>query len=284
MQALGGVFPCQIGVMAAWATGAGQALIDRELYMPREWTGDRTRCRAAHIPDEVGFQTKPRLAEKMIKRALPDLPAGRIWVAADEVYGRDSAFRAFLEAHRLPYAVAVQANQTILARPGWRHASRLVERCAREEDWLTLPAGPSQLGSRMWQWWVRRIPDPDTEIGNGEWARWLIARRRPDPAGRARLLPGLGPADTPVEELVTVPGARWRVEEAIKLAKSACGLADYEVRSFHGWYRHITLTQLAAAFLAVQDATTLRAHGPARSQRFAQDPAAAAPAHTGGSR
>lgn len=71
-----------------------------------------------------------------------------------------------------------------------------------------------------------------------------------------------GPPETPVEELVTVPGARWRVEEAIKLAKSACGLADYEVRSFHGWYRHITLAQLAAAFLAVQDAASLRERDP----------------------
>jgi SRSO17 transposase len=67
------------------------------------------------------------------------------------------------------------------------------------------------------------------------------------------------PPDTPVEELVTVPGARWRVEDAIKLAKSAAGMADYEVRSFHGWYRHITLAQLAAAFLAVQSAADERA-------------------------
>ncbi|WP_408646656.1 IS701 family transposase [Streptomyces capitiformicae] len=191
---LGGVFPCQIGVMAAWATGAGQALIDRELYLPREWTDDRQRCRAAHVPHEVGFAVKPRLAERMIERALPDLPEGRIWVAADEVYGRDAAFRALLEQPRLAYAVTVQANQTVLPRPGWRHAARLVERCAAEEDWLALPADPSQLGSRTWQWWVRRIPDPDTEIGEGAWARWFIARRRPEAPRRPRLLPGLGTA------------------------------------------------------------------------------------------
>ncbi|MFF4828065.1 IS701 family transposase [Streptomyces sp. NPDC001312] len=71
--ALGGVFPCQVGVMAAWATGAGQALIDRELYLPKEWTGDPARCRAAHVPEDRGFVTKPRLAEVMIERALPDL-------------------------------------------------------------------------------------------------------------------------------------------------------------------------------------------------------------------
>ncbi|WP_407077618.1 transposase [Streptomyces sp. SCSIO 30461] len=41
---LGGAFPCQIGVMAAWATGRGQALVDREIYLHREWAGDRARC------------------------------------------------------------------------------------------------------------------------------------------------------------------------------------------------------------------------------------------------
>ncbi|ASU85028.1 hypothetical protein CDO52_21510 [Nocardiopsis gilva YIM 90087] len=75
-------------------------LIDRELYLPREWADDRARCRSAHVPDDVGFVTKPRLAERIIERILPALPEGRGWVAADEVYGRDGAFRAFLETHR----------------------------------------------------------------------------------------------------------------------------------------------------------------------------------------
>ena len=268
--ALGGVFACQIGVMMSWATGTGQALIDRELYLPKDWTKDRERCRAARIPDRVAFAVKPRLAEAMTGRALPDLPEGRVWVAADEVYGRDGAFRAFLQQRRLPYAVAVQANQTILARPGWRHAARLVERAAAEADWAELPAGPSQLGSRTWQWWVRRIPDPDpeAEAGDGAWAHWLIARRRPDKPEERDYYLAWGPPETSVEELVLVPGARWRVEDAIKLAKSAAGMADYEVRSYRGWYRHITLAQLAAAFLAVQDAEAIREAGPIASVRF----------------
>ncbi|WP_406191863.1 transposase [Streptomyces sp. NBC_01017] len=78
-------------VPAAWASGTGQALIDRELYLPREWTKDRKRCRRARVPDRVAFAVKPRLAEQMIDRAVPDLPQGRVWVAADEVYGRDGA-------------------------------------------------------------------------------------------------------------------------------------------------------------------------------------------------
>jgi SRSO17 transposase len=266
---LGGVFPCQVGVMAAWATAAGQALIDRELYLPKEWTDDRERCRAAHVPDHVGFAAKPRQAERMITRILPDLPRGRVWVAADEVYGRDGAFRAFLEKHRLPYAVTVQANQTVLPRPGWRHIARLVARAAAEQDWVGLPAGPSQADSRMWQWWVRRVPDPEGEVGDGAWARWVIARRRPEQPDKRDYFLAWGPEQTPVEELVAVPGARWRVEEAIKLAKRACGLADYEVRSYHGWYRHITLAMLAAAFLAVRDAHGARETGspPAATER-----------------
>ena len=257
--ALGGVFPCQVAVVAAWATSAGQALVDRALYLPREWTQDRERCRAAGVPDEVGFATKPRLAEHMIDRILPDLPAGRVWAAADEVYGRDGAFRAFLEERRIPYAVVVPARQTVLPRPGWRHVGRLVERCAAEEDWLELPDDEPDVGpAALWQWWVRRIPDPDDEAGAGSWARWVIARRRPaDPAERDYFL-AWGPEQTEVEDLVRVPSARWSVEEAIKLAKSACGMADYEVRSWRGWHRHVTLAQLAAAFLAVQSAEAAR--------------------------
>jgi SRSO17 transposase len=271
---LGGVFPCQVGVMAAWATTAGQALIDRELYLPKEWTNDRERCRAAHVPGQVGFATKPRQAEQMIDRILPGLPGGRVWVAADEVYGRDGAFRAFLEKRRLPYAVTVPASQTVLPRPGWRHIARLVQRVASEEDWIELPAGPSQAGTRAWQWWVRRVPDPDSEVGRGAWARWIIARRRPGEPQERDYYFAWGPEETPLEELVRVPGARWRVEDAIKLAKSACGLADYEVRSYHGWYRHITLAMLAAAFLAVQDARAARE----------REPAATPPAQRGGGR
>ncbi|MEU1600819.1 hypothetical protein ABZ468_50910 [Streptomyces sp. NPDC005708] len=91
-----------------------------------------------------------------------------------------------------------------------------------------------------------------------------------------------------MEELVCVPGARWRVEEAIKLAKSAAGMADYEVRSFHGWYRHITLVQLAAAFLAVQAAAATRdeepAPGPDRVAEILHASLDTPPGHTGGPR
>src|SRR6266487_4395425 len=61
---------CQVGVFLAYASPRGAALVDRELYLPESWTGDRARCRAAAIPDAVGFQTKPQLARAMLERAL----------------------------------------------------------------------------------------------------------------------------------------------------------------------------------------------------------------------
>ncbi|MGW6542808.1 hypothetical protein ACWGBH_08130 [Streptomyces massasporeus] len=184
----------------------------------------------------------------------------------------------------------MQANHTVLPRPGWRHAARLVERHAAEDDWVTLPAGPSQLDSRLWQWWVRRIPAPapEAETGEGAWARWFIARRRPQTPTERDYYVAWGPPETTVEELVRVPGARWRVEEAIKLGKSAAGMADYEVRSWHGWYRHITLAQLAAAFLAVQAATATDnaqpGPGPERIAEILHAGPDAPSQHTGGPR
>ena len=115
---------------------------------------------------------------------------------------------------------------------------------------------------------MRSIPEAGAEAGDGAWAHWLIARRRPEKPEERDYYLAWGPPGTSVEELVLVPGARWRVGDAIKLAKSAAGMAGYEVRSYRGWYRHVTLAQLAAAFLAVQDAEAIREAGPIASVRF----------------
>ena len=89
---------CQIGVLLAYASVRGRALVDRELYLPTAWTEDRARCAAAGIPDEVGFATKPQLGVAMLERAHT---AGILtgWVTADEVYGQNPSFRAWLAAH-----------------------------------------------------------------------------------------------------------------------------------------------------------------------------------------
>jgi SRSO17 transposase len=57
-------------VFLAYASLRGRAFIDRELYLPKAWTNDRTRCRAARVPEEVGFRTKPQLARVLLERPL----------------------------------------------------------------------------------------------------------------------------------------------------------------------------------------------------------------------
>src|SRR5690349_2586573 len=116
---------CQLGVFCAYATSKGRTLIDRELYLPRSWTTDRERCRKAAVPEEVEFATKPVLARAMLARAL-DAGVPATWVTADEAYGADSKFRAWLEDRRIGYVVAVPANQTIPAAGGTSRADALV--------------------------------------------------------------------------------------------------------------------------------------------------------------
>lgn len=93
-----------------YASDKGAALVDRELYLPEEWAADGERRRAAAVPEETEFATKPELARRMIERAL-EAGAPCRWVAADEVYGNNSRLRQWLEERRLGYVMAVASDQ-----------------------------------------------------------------------------------------------------------------------------------------------------------------------------
>ncbi|WP_375373351.1 IS701 family transposase, partial [Streptomyces sp. KAI-26] len=109
---------CQIGVFAAYATSRGRALVDRELYLPKAWTSDRERCRAAKIPDERQFATKGELAKVIVTRSLAaGLPAD--WVTADEAYGQEWKFRRLLEELGVGYVVAVPKSQQVKSLAGF---------------------------------------------------------------------------------------------------------------------------------------------------------------------
>jgi SRSO17 transposase len=100
----------QVGVLLAYATARGHALIDRALYLPRSWTDDRDRCAAAGIPDDVEFATKPALATRMVTAAVnAGVPAA--WVAGDEVYGADPDLRRAVRASGLGYVLQIGANR-----------------------------------------------------------------------------------------------------------------------------------------------------------------------------
>jgi SRSO17 transposase len=254
----GKVDNCQLGVFLAYASAKGRAFIDRELYLPKAWTDDPERCRAARVPEQVGFRTKPQLARVMLERAL-DAGVPASWVTADEVYGGDPALRRFLEDRGLSSVLAVKCTEPLRRAHG--SAPTTAEQLAARvpaEQWVACSAGHGAKGRRLYDWARVELATP-AAAGR---ARWLLVRRsRAD--GELAFYTCFAPASTSLVGLVRVAGIRWAVEESFQTAKGQVGLDHYEVRRWPGWYRHITLALLAHAFLAVTraQATTVSARG-----------------------
>nr|WP_255253758.1 IS701 family transposase [Streptomyces avermitilis] len=249
---------CRIGVFAAYAHAHGRALVDRELYLPKSWTKDRERCREAKIPDERTFATKGELARTMVRRCVvADLPAA--WVTADEAYGQDWSFRRLLEQLDIGYVLAVPKSQQIKSLAGIWRMDQLVEG-ASDDAWQTISCGNGAKGPRVYDWAAARLPanfifDPDPSIHH----RWVLARRSLSGPSELAYYLAYAPVGVEIAELARVAGSRWAVEECFQAAKNQCGLDEYEVRHYVGWYRHITLAMLAHAFLAVLAARALDA-------------------------
>lgn len=242
---VGKVTNCQIGVFLAYASVHGHTLLDRELYLPAEWMADRARCCQAGIPDDRSFLTKPALAQHMLARTFA---AGvrLAWVTGDCVYGGDRTLRRWLEDRGQAYVLGITSHETL-----WfgQQAMTLKTLLATTtiHTWTRLSAGMGSKGARWFDWWRLELRDP-TPAG---WQRWLVLRRSCTDPHEVHAYLACAPAQTPLEVVVQVVGMRWTVEESFQTAKGEVGLDHYEVRSWTGWYRHITLAMWAHAFLAV---------------------------------
>jgi SRSO17 transposase len=245
---VGKIENCQIGVFLAYGSRRGHALIDRRLYLPEAWAGDAERRRAAKVPEDVPFLTKPAIAREMLARAL-DVGVPCEWVLGDEVYGADRRLRTMLEERGKPYLLTVRSNDELEAEldgGGGRHEAAVLARALPPRAWRRLSAGAGTKGERLYDW--ARVPlvrpsEPSRE-------RWLLVRRSiADPADLAYFVV-FAPAGLRLLDLVRAAGRRWLVEECFEAAKQEVGLADYEVRSWRGWHRHVTLAMLALALLA----------------------------------
>jgi SRSO17 transposase len=237
---------CQIGVFLLYASTRGAAFIDRELYLPEEWTTDRVRCREAGIPDAVGLATKGELARAMLERAFAAgvKPA---WVVGDTIDGSDEV-RTWLERQQQPYVLAVAETHPVWVA-GQAQPIGLVAALLPAEAWTPLSAGEGCQGPRLYTWaWLEVDAEPEARQG---WHSWILIRRSlSDPSKRAYYRVW-GPKDVPLAELVQVAGRRWPIEVGLEEAKGEVGLDHDEVRTWRGWYRHITLALLAHALLVV---------------------------------
>ncbi|GAA2657257.1 hypothetical protein GCM10009864_24390 [Streptomyces lunalinharesii] len=262
---------CQIGVFAAYTTAGGRALVDRELYLPKSWTEDRERCRTAKVPDEREFATKGELARHMVLRALAS-PLPIAWGTADSAYGQESRFRRLLEQSGVGYVLAVPKSQFTVGCP--RIEGLFAQ--APDEAWETISCGNGAKGPRVYHWAAVRLPAVAEFDRQGEVPhrmRWALARRSINKPDEIAYYLAYAPLEATVRELVQVAGSRWAIEECFQTAKNECGLDQYEVRRYVGWYRHITLAMLAHAFLAAtahqareKGVEPVRPLGPSSSQ------------------
>jgi SRSO17 transposase len=250
----GKITNCQIGVFASYVSRHGHAFIDRELYLPKEWTDDTDRLKAAHVPDEVGFATKPQIARQMIARAL----AAKVpfaFVAADSVYGTGD-IEIMLRKAGKGYVLGVAANHVFRS---WGKkqliggtAAKIAQSLAKSA-WRRLSSGEGTKGPRLHDWAYLELADLDVAQYNstltGQWTRGLLIRRN-IADGALAFFSTWCPKGTPAKKLIAVEGRRWAIEDSFETAKNELGLDHNESRSWHGWHRHVSLVMLAFAMMA----------------------------------
>jgi SRSO17 transposase len=232
-------------VFLAYASAYGQALLDREWYLPQEWLQDRARCSRAGMPQDRLFATKPALARHMLERAFQaGVPA--TWVTGDSVYGDDRRLRLWLEAHERAYVLAVSGKEYVWL--DWQQRQvKTVLAALPADDWTRHSAGAGAKGPRWDAWcWV-----PLAAPGLPAWRRWLLVRRSVSEPTELTAFVVFAPQVPPRAEVVQTAGTRWTIESSFEAAKGEVGLDHYEVRSWTGWYRPITLAMWAYALLTV---------------------------------
>ena len=280
---LGKIGNCQITVSVHAVGERGTLPLGWQLYLPEEWCDDRPRRRKAKIPDDVVFETKPRLAAALVEQAtswqLPTAP-----VLADCAYGDNTQFRTCLHRLGLDYVVAVSSQlasfgpETSFAVPeraGATGRPRRVLRAERKPEsvkalaerlpataWQSLccrttPAG-DQVASRFA--FVRVVAThPVTQDREPPRWEWLIVEWPEDEEAPTDYWLSNLPDDESRERLARLARLRWAIELDYRQLKGELGLDHYEGRSYRGFHHHAALVTCAHAFL-----TEERLRPPAR--------------------
>lgn len=242
---------CQIGVFVAYASARGHVLLDRELYVPKEWTNDPQRCARAGIPVARAFATKPHLARQMLERTFAaGVPAA--WVTGDSGYGDDRRLRVWLESQEKAYVLAVSGKEYVWI--GWQQRQvKTLLATLPADGWRRLSAGVGAKGPRLSDWYWLPLAAPM----QAQWRRWLLVRRSLSDPTELTAYVVFAPHQTAIDTAVAVAGSRWTIESCFEATKGEVGLDQYEVRSWTGWYRHIILAMWAYALLTMLRAAHL---------------------------
>ncbi|HSU82627.1 MAG TPA: IS701 family transposase [Thermoanaerobaculia bacterium] len=259
---LGKVENCQVGIYMAYASRIAHVLVNMRLYLPEEWTGDRSRLRAAGVPKGIKFRTRHALALEMLEEHGASLP--HAWVTGDDEMGRPMDFRTKLRARGERYLLAVPSNTLIrdIEAPPPEYAGRgrhpknpftRVDRwCGAlpESAWTTIEVRDGEKGPLTVEAVKCRVQARTPTGGTGLEEVLFITRERQE-GGTFKhdyYLSNAGP-EVSREEFARVAKAEHRIEECFRRAKGEAGLGDYQVRNWTAWHHHQVLALLAAWFL-----------------------------------
>jgi len=262
---LGKIDNCQVGVYMGYVSREEHALLDMRLYLPKEWTSDRARCKRAGVPRSVRFQTRHEQALEMLESNGKHLP--HQWVAGDDEFGRSAGFRRDLHEQRETYLLAVPSNITIrdlsAELPPYQGRGAVPKRSfeqvghwcvARDEsEWTRVFVRDGEKGPLEVELLTCRV-EAKLNRRRMPYEETLVVIRYVDDEGTTKIDDYLSnaPTDTPLREFARVSKAAHRVEECIKRCKNEAGLADYEVRNWKGWHHHQILSFLACWFLITE--------------------------------
>jgi SRSO17 transposase len=234
-----GIVTVHVGV----AKGRFQALLDADLYLPKVWDADRTRCRAAGIADDVRYRPKWRMALEQLIR-LHGNGITFDWLVFDEGYGAAVPLLRVLNAVGQRFVAEVPVNfavADVASGPTQRADQRL-----RAAD---------AQGGKRYRLRHRTVQD----------SVWRACTAKVWVAGRQYLLMVAineataevkyflsNAVSTRVARLLVVAFCRWTVEHSFRLAKQEAGLMHYEGRDYTGLLRHLILALVVLGFVATQ--------------------------------
>ncbi len=265
---------CQVAVSLSAAGDHASLPIAYRLYLPHEWADDPDRRARAGVPDEVVFQTKPRIALDQIRAAHAAGIAAEL-VLADAGYGNDTDFRDGITEIGLPYAVGIQSSTTIwppgvepLPPKHWSGRGRPTSAIRRDAEHQPVSAKEMALGLPKKAWrrvtWregtnteltsrfaaVRVRPaHRDYERSTPRPEEWCLIEWPADESEPTKYFLSTLPATISRRALVAATKLRWRIERDYQDLKQELGLGQYEGRGWRGFHHHATLCIAAYGFL-----------------------------------
>ncbi|MGH8018899.1 MAG: IS701 family transposase, partial [Opitutaceae bacterium] len=261
---LGKVDNCQVAVYMGYASRREHALVDVRLYLPKEWTTDRTRRVKAGIPKGIRYRTRHRLCLEMLSEHGEQLP--HQWIAGDDEMGRPYWFRKRLDHLSEHYLLSVSSNTLIRdlevdppassgrGRPPKRPWTRVDRWTASQDEagWTAIDVRDGAKGPLVVEVLKRRVVARTQKRQEGHDEVLVVIRdkdRDDQSVVKTDYYLSNAAADTELAEFARVAKAEHRIEECLQRSKSEAGLADYEVRNWKGWHHHQTLALIATWFL-----------------------------------